>query len=98
PQLSRATHGGVLQNRGGPQINPTIDDFGITPINGEPNRLGQSLYTASQLHNHSPTLPRILLPSIKRECNAILDVCTTTGSIKLWIVPKSYGKLELRDA
>ncbi|CUS07737.1 unnamed protein product, partial [Tuber aestivum] len=42
--------------------------------------------------------PRIVLPPIKRGSHIILDSCTPTRSIKCWVVPKSLGKLEYRDA
>ncbi|KAG0634135.1 mitochondrial small ribosomal subunit Rsm22-domain-containing protein [Tuber brumale] len=80
------------------KISPTIDDFGITPVSGEPNTPAQNPYTASQLRNYSLTLPRIILPPIKRDGHVILDVCTPTGSIERWVVPKSLGKPEFRDA
>ncbi|CUS13830.1 unnamed protein product, partial [Tuber aestivum] len=44
------------------------------------------------------TLPRIILPPIKRDSHIILDLCTATGSIERWVVPQSFGKLEYREA
>ncbi|KAG0138539.1 mitochondrial small ribosomal subunit Rsm22-domain-containing protein [Tuber indicum] len=80
------------------KISPTIDDFGIIPVDGEPHMPVQSPYTVSQLRNHCLALPRIILPPIKRDGHVILDVCTPTGFIERWVVPKSAGKLEFRDA
>ncbi|KAG0637266.1 hypothetical protein HOY80DRAFT_1084820 [Tuber brumale] len=64
------------------KINPKIDDFGITPFDGKPDIPIQSPYTMHQLGNYSLTLPRIILPPIKRDSYIILDLCTPTGSIE----------------
>jgi ribosomal protein RSM22 (predicted rRNA methylase) len=47
---------------------------------------------------HTLSLPRTLLPSIKRKGHVILDVCTPAGKLERWTVPKSYGKQAFRDA
>ncbi|KAG0130299.1 mitochondrial small ribosomal subunit Rsm22-domain-containing protein [Tuber indicum] len=80
------------------KISPTIDDYGITPVDGEPDTPVQSLYSASQLRNYSLTLPRIILQPIKSQGHVILNVCTPTGSIESWTVSNSLGKLEYREA
>ncbi|PWW72196.1 hypothetical protein C7212DRAFT_348900 [Tuber magnatum] len=80
------------------KVNPTIDDFGITPFGNEPDTPIQSPYTIQQLSSCSLTLPRIILPPIKRDSHIILDLCTPTGSIEHCAVLKSRRKLEYRDA
>ncbi|KAG0633517.1 hypothetical protein HOY80DRAFT_1104888 [Tuber brumale] len=50
---------------------PAIDNFGVTPADGEPDMRIQSPYTASQLRNYSLTLPRIILPPTKRNGNSL---------------------------
>ncbi|KAG0644549.1 hypothetical protein HOY80DRAFT_1133011 [Tuber brumale] len=81
----------------GGEISPAMDDFCITPVDGEPVMPVQSPYTASQLRNYSPTLPRIILPPIKLDGHFILNVCTPAGSIESWVVTGSLGKPELID-
>ncbi|PWW79951.1 hypothetical protein C7212DRAFT_341103 [Tuber magnatum] len=80
------------------KINPTIEDFTTTPVDGEPGSLIQGAYTMAQLRSYSLTLPRIILPPIKSHKHITLDVCAPTGSIERWVVPASLGKLEYRDA
>ncbi|RPA90031.1 hypothetical protein L873DRAFT_1795737 [Choiromyces venosus 120613-1] len=80
------------------KINPTIDDFRITPFNGEQNTPIQSPYTVQQLRNYSLTLLRIILPPIKRDWYLILELRTPMGSIEHCVVPKSLRKLEYSDA
>ncbi|KAG0643316.1 hypothetical protein HOY80DRAFT_1094251 [Tuber brumale] len=78
--------------------DPTIGDFGITPIDGSPDTPVQGPYAASQLRNYSLTLLRIILPLIKSDGHAVPDVSTPAGSVKRWVVPESLGKPEFRDA
>ncbi|KAG0637772.1 hypothetical protein HOY80DRAFT_1138059 [Tuber brumale] len=84
------------------KISPTMDDFRITPVDGEPDPPVQSPCSASQLRKYSLTLPPIIFPPIifpPIQCHGhVLDVCTPTSSIERWTVPKSLGKLEYRDA
>lgn len=44
------------------------------------------------------TLPRMVLPPLKRKGHVTLDVCTPEGKIERWTVPKSYSKLAYHDA
>ncbi|KAI9857685.1 MAG: 37S ribosomal protein S22 [Trichoglossum hirsutum] len=44
------------------------------------------------------SLPRSILPPIKRHKHVTLDVCTPEGQIERWIVPRSFGKQAYRDA
>ncbi|KAG0644709.1 hypothetical protein HOY80DRAFT_1102747, partial [Tuber brumale] len=55
-------------------------------------------YTASQRHNYSLPLPRIVLPPIQRTGHIVLDPCTPTGSIEGSVVPKIPVKPEFREA
>lgn len=43
-------------------------------------------------------LPRSLLPPIKRRGHVILDVCTPSGTLERWTVPKSFSRQAYRDA
>jgi ribosomal protein RSM22 (predicted rRNA methylase) len=44
------------------------------------------------------TLPRLLLPALKRRGHIILDVCTPAGKLERWTVPRSFSKQAFRDA
>ncbi|KAI0125373.1 mitochondrial small ribosomal subunit Rsm22-domain-containing protein [Xylariales sp. AK1849] len=43
-------------------------------------------------------LPRSILPPLKRTGHVTLDLCTPTGTIERWIVPKSFSKQAYHDA
>ena len=44
------------------------------------------------------TLPRSIMPPIKRHGHVTLDLCTPSGTIERWTVPKSYSKQAYHDA
>ncbi|OCL08563.1 hypothetical protein AOQ84DRAFT_354423 [Glonium stellatum] len=44
------------------------------------------------------TLPRIILPALKRRGHIIMDVCTPAGKLERWTVPRSFSKQAFRDA
>lgn len=44
------------------------------------------------------TLPRTLLPPLKRRGHVVLDVCTPAGAVERWTIPKSWGRQAYRDA
>ena len=43
-------------------------------------------------------LPRAILPPLKRRGHIILDLCTPSGTLERWTVPRSFGKQAYRDA
>ena len=47
---------------------------------------------------HPLSVPRTILPPIKRRGHIILDLCTPSGRVERWTVPKSFGKQAYRDA
>ncbi len=47
---------------------------------------------------HTLSLPRSILPPLKRRGHVTLDLCTPAGRIERWTVPKSFGKQAYRDA
>lgn len=47
---------------------------------------------------HALSLPRVLLPPMKRRGHVILDVCTPAATLERWVVPKSWGRQAYRDA
>lgn len=44
------------------------------------------------------TLPRLLMPPLKRHGHVTMDVCTPAGAAERWTVPKSFGRQAYRDA
>ncbi|EFW16630.1 37S ribosomal protein Rsm22 [Coccidioides posadasii str. Silveira] len=44
------------------------------------------------------SLPRLILPPIKRKGHVVMDVCTPAGKIERWVVPRSFSKQAYRDA
>ena len=44
------------------------------------------------------SLPRVLLPPLKRQGHVILDLCTPAGKFERWIVARSSSKQAYRDA
>ncbi|QIW98823.1 hypothetical protein AMS68_004341 [Peltaster fructicola] len=46
----------------------------------------------------SLSLPRAILPPLKRRGHVILDLCTPSGNIERWTVPRSFSKQAFRDA
>lgn len=43
-------------------------------------------------------LPRAILPPMKRTGHVILDLCTPSGTLERWTVPRSFSKQAFRDA
>lgn len=54
------------------------------------------LVTPAQVNPLS--LPRLILPALKRRGHIILDVCTPAGTLERWTVPRSFSKQAFRDA
>ncbi|GAB0137848.1 hypothetical protein EsDP_00006101 [Epichloe bromicola] len=52
----------------------------------------------SELAPDMQTLPRLVLPPLKRKGHVTLDLCTPEGKIERWTVPKSLSKLAYHDA
>jgi ribosomal protein RSM22 (predicted rRNA methylase) len=44
------------------------------------------------------SLPRAVLPAIKRRGHVTFDVCTPSGTLERWTVPKSFSTQAYRDA
>ena len=49
-------------------------------------------------HVSTLSLPRAILPPIKRRGHVVLDLCTPAGKIERWTVPRSFSKQAYRDA
>jgi ribosomal protein RSM22 (predicted rRNA methylase) len=44
------------------------------------------------------SLPRAILPPLKRRGHIVLDLCTPSGKLERWTVPRSFGRQAYRDA
>lgn len=47
---------------------------------------------------HPLSLPRAILPPLKRHGHITFDMCTPAGNIERWVVPKSFSKQAYHDA
>lgn len=47
---------------------------------------------------HPLSLPRNILPPLKRKGHVTLDVCTPSATIERWVVPRSFSKQAYHDA
>lgn len=47
---------------------------------------------------HPLSLPRSILPPLKRKGHVTLDLCTPAGAIERWTIPKSFSKQAYHDA
>ena len=47
---------------------------------------------------HGLSLPRVILPPLKRQRHVTFDVCTPGGKYERWTVPRSFSKQAYRDA
>lgn len=77
---------------GATPITPKLEDFDTSkkPVT--------SLHSEESLRSHFHTLPRIILSPLKKKGHIVIDVCTCQGRIERWTVPKSFGKVEYKDA
>ncbi|KAI6250835.1 hypothetical protein HI914_01048 [Erysiphe necator] len=55
-------------------------------------------YVKTNVKFNTLSLPRIILPPLKRHGHVILDVCTPSSRIERWTIPKSFSKAAYRDA
>lgn len=46
----------------------------------------------------SLSLPRQVLPPLKKKGHVLLDLCTPSGALERWTVPRSFSKRAFRDA
>ena len=77
---------------GATPITPQLEDFDTSkkPVT--------SLHSEESLRSHFHTLPRVILHPLKKKGHVVIDVCTSQGRIERWTVPKSFGKIEFKDA
>lgn len=58
----------------------------------------ESTPSTSSQRPHPLSLPRSILPPLKRKGHVTLDLCTPSGSIERWTVPKSFSRQAYHDA
>jgi ribosomal protein RSM22 (predicted rRNA methylase) len=68
----------------------------ITPSASDETKIDADLQTPADVN--PLTLPRLILPALKRRGHIILDVCTPAGTLERWTVPRSFSKQAFRDA
>jgi ribosomal protein RSM22 (predicted rRNA methylase) len=68
----------------------------ITPSAEDAEKIDADLQTAEDVN--PLTLPRLILPALKRRGHIIMDVCTPAGTLERWTVPRSYSRQAFRDA
>lgn len=47
---------------------------------------------------HGMSLPRAVMPPLKRTGHVLMDLCTPSGTLERWTVPRSFSKQAFRDA
>ncbi|CAK7215167.1 37S ribosomal protein S22 [Sporothrix bragantina] len=98
----------IAVQRGTPASDRVASSFVAPPIQGQAaadaafagfgQANGEGDADADVVPPHPLTLPRTILPPLKRRGHVILDVCTPAGQIERWTVPKSRGKQAYHDA
>ena len=63
-----------------------------------PDAVENAENAASDIKFHSLSLPRSILPALKRRGHVTMDLCTPSGQLERWTVPKSFSKAAHRDA
>ncbi|KAF2485983.1 mitochondrial small ribosomal subunit Rsm22-domain-containing protein, partial [Neohortaea acidophila] len=53
---------------------------------------------STEQHHLSLSLPRAVLPPLKRRGHVILDLCTPAATLERWTVPRSLSRQAFRDA
>ncbi|POS83688.1 hypothetical protein EPUL_003587 [Erysiphe pulchra] len=55
-------------------------------------------YVKTNVKFNTLSLPRVILSPLKRHGHVTLDLCTPSGQIERWTIPKSFSKVAYRDA
>jgi ribosomal protein RSM22 (predicted rRNA methylase) len=64
----------------------------------EKNPQADAESSESEMKFNSLSLPRAILQPLKRHGHVTLDLCTPSGTLERWVVPKSFSKAAYRDA
>ena len=54
-------------------------------------------YEKSETEPNMLSLPRVLLPPLKRHKHVVFDVCTPAGQIERWVTSRSFSRQSYRD-
>ncbi|UNI13779.1 37S ribosomal protein S22 [Purpureocillium takamizusanense] len=94
--------GNMADNQGDVEFSYVVVRRGVpksSPMTGkEATERAVQGYEASDARPDMQTLPRMVLPPLKRKGHVTLDLCTPEGQIERWTVPKSFSKLAYHDA
>lgn len=55
-------------------------------------------YENVEIQPDMQSLPRLIMPPLKRKGHITMDMCTPQGRLERWTVPKSFSKLAYHDA
>ncbi|KIW31478.1 uncharacterized protein PV07_03125 [Cladophialophora immunda] len=80
-----------LSQSGFEEVHPTTNVADAPSIFSDAEKIPSTLPFT---HN----LPRLVFQPMKRRGHVLLDVCTPSGKIERWTVPKSFSKQAYRDA
>lgn len=75
--------------------------FSTTPTALQGEQATEAAFAGYENSTSAPSplsLPRQILPPLKRRGHVILDLCTPSGDLERWTVPRSYSKQAFRDA
>ncbi|KAI1804814.1 mitochondrial small ribosomal subunit Rsm22-domain-containing protein [Daldinia bambusicola] len=79
----------------------TLPDMKPVPVPEQRGDLTARAFKGYEKAKEEPnalSLPRNILPPLKRRRHVTLDLCTPTGKIERWTVPKSFSKQAYHDA
>ncbi|CAK1359660.1 37S ribosomal protein S22, mitochondrial [Cercospora beticola] len=88
----------------GRDLRTPTDNLTTTPLIQSPTTTDRAFigYENTTTHSSTPphplSLPRTILPPLKRQGHVILDLCTPSGTLERWTVPRSFSKQAFRDA
>ncbi|EER44200.1 37S ribosomal protein Rsm22 [Histoplasma capsulatum var. duboisii H88] len=88
----RETHGIIQDQRATDAAFAGFENIPFDVGNVEGNAAGETITF------HPLSLPRLILPPLKRQGHSTLDLCTPAGKIERWTVPRSFSKQAYRDA
>jgi len=87
--------------RGGPNVvAPSLETLGTSPLVQGADATDRAFagYETAVSAPHPLSLPRNILPPIKRRGHITMDLCTPDGRLERWTVPKSFGRQAYHDA
>ncbi|KAI1460241.1 Rsm22-domain-containing protein [Annulohypoxylon moriforme] len=77
---------------------PDTEAVGVSEHSADVTDRAFEGYENSAEYPNPLALPRNILPPLKRRGHVTLDLCTPSGKIERWTVPKSFSKVAYHDA